>query len=57
MLKRNIDGVIFSGITVIEVNKLNKIERVIKSKSASFDGNSLDMNDSEIFSIDRLKFY
>ena len=55
-VKRNIDGVIFSGITIIEVNLLNKIERVIKSKSASFDGNSLDMNDSEIFSIDDSNF-
>lgn len=55
-VKRNIDGVIFSGITIIEVNLLNKIERVIKSKSASFDGNSLDMNDSEIFSIDNSNF-
>ena len=44
-------GQLFSGITVIEVNKLNKIERVIKAKSASFDGNSLDMNDSEIFQL------
>ena len=55
-VKRNIDGVIFSGITIIEVNLLNKIERVIKSKSASFDGNSLEMTDSEIFSIDNSNF-
>ena len=55
-VKRNINGAIFSGITVIEVNKLNKIERVIKAKSASFDGNSIDMNDSEIFSIDDSNF-
>ena len=55
-VKRNIDGVIFSGITIIEVNLLNKIERVIKSKSASFDGNSLEMTDSEIFSIDDSNF-
>ena len=55
-VKRNIDGAIFSGITVIEVNKLNKIERVIKAKSASFDGNSIDMNNSEIFSIDDSNF-
>ena len=55
-VKRNLDGVTFSGITVIEVNLSNKIERVIKAKSALFDGNSLDMNDSEIFSIDDSKF-
>jgi len=51
-VKRNIDGTLFSGITVIEVNSSNKIERVIKSENAIFDGNSLDMNGSKIFSID-----
>jgi lipopolysaccharide export system permease protein len=51
-VKNNIDGSLFSGITVIEVNSSNKIERVIKSENALFDDNSLDMNDSEIFSID-----
>jgi len=50
-VKRNIDGTLFSGITVIEVNSSNKIERVIKSDNAIFDGNSLDMSESEIFSI------
>ena len=55
-VNRNIDGTFFSGITVIEVNSLNKIERVIKSENALFNGNSLDMNDSEIFSIDGSNF-
>ena len=39
-VKKNIDGKLFSGITVIEVNSSNKIERVIKSENAVFDGNS-----------------
>ena len=51
-VKRNIDGTLFSVITVIEVNSLNKIERVIKSENAIFDGGSLDMSGSEIFSIE-----
>ena len=51
-VKKNIDGTLFSGITVIEVNSSDKIERVIKSEIAIFDGNSLDMSGSEIFSID-----
>tara|TARA_B100000787_G_scaffold74666_1_gene55010 strand:+ start:129 stop:1211 length:1083 start_codon:yes stop_codon:yes gene_type:complete len=50
-VKKNIDARIFTGITVIEVNSSNKIERVIKSKDAIFDGKSLKMIDSEIFSI------
>ncbi|MDC1418055.1 LPS export ABC transporter permease LptG [Candidatus Thioglobus sp.] len=56
-VKKNIDGTLFSGITVIEVNSSNKIERVIKSENALFDGNSLDMSGSEIFSIDGLSFF
>ena len=48
---RNIDGTLFSGITVIEVNSSNKIERVIKSENAIFDGGSLNMSGSKIFSI------
>jgi len=51
-VKKNIDGTLFSGITLIEVNSSNKIERVIKSENALFDGNSLDMSGSKIFSID-----
>jgi lipopolysaccharide export system permease protein len=50
-VKKNIDGKLFSDITVFEVNSLNKIERVIKSENAVFDGNSLDMIGSKIFSI------
>ena len=55
-VKKNIDGTFFSGITVIEVNSLNKIERVIKAENALFDGNSLDMSGSQIFSIDGSSF-
>ena len=55
-VKKNIDGTLFSGITVIEVNSSNKIERVIKSENALFDGNSLEMSGSEIFSIDGSSF-
>ena len=50
-VKKNIDGKLFSGITVIEINSSKKIERVIKSENAVFDGNSLDMSGSKIFSI------
>ena len=46
-VKKNIDGKLFSGITVIEVNSSNKIESVIKSDYASFDGNSLNMKCSD----------
>ena len=56
-VQKNIDGKLFSGITVIEVNSSNKIERVIKSENAVFDGNSLDMSGTEIFSISNEGFF
>jgi lipopolysaccharide export system permease protein len=56
-VKKNINGTLFSGITVIEVNSSNEIERVIKSENAIFDGDSLDMSGSEIFSIDESNYF
>jgi len=60
-VNKNIDGQLFSGITIIELNSSNKIERVSQSDNAIFDGNSLNMkclkeledcDSSKIFSID-----
>jgi lipopolysaccharide export system permease protein len=51
-VENNIDGTLFNGITVIEVNKSNKIKRVIKSNSAIFNGQSINMDKANIFSID-----
>jgi lipopolysaccharide export system permease protein len=50
-VENNVDGQIFTEITVIETNSSNEIERLIKSKNAKFDGNSLDMSSNEIFTI------
>ena len=44
-VKNNIDGSLFKGITVIEVNKSNKVERIISSESGNFDGQSLNLNE------------
>ena len=52
-VENNIDGQLFSEITVIEINSSNEIERLIKSKNALFDGNSLDMSSNEIFTINK----
>jgi len=51
-VQKNIDGKLFSGVTIIEVNSSNKIETVTTSENVKFDGKSLEMDDSEIFSID-----
>ena len=56
-VKNNIDSSLFSGITVIEVNSSNMIERVVKSEKALFDGSSLNMNGAKIFSIDDSSFF
>ena len=50
-VQNNINGQLFTGLTIIETSDSNKIERVIKSEKAKFDGNSLDMLDSEIYTI------
>jgi lipopolysaccharide export system permease protein len=47
----NLDGSFYNGIIVIEVDKFNKIERVIKSETGTFDGKSLNLNETDIFSI------
>ena len=54
-VKKNIDGKLFSGVTVIEVNSSNKISTVVTSEQATFDGKSMDMKNTEIFSIDASK--
>ena len=51
-VQKNIDGKLFIGVTVIEVNSSNKIATVLTSEQATFDGKSLDMKNTEIFSID-----
>jgi len=53
-VEKNIDGNHFVGVTIIEV-KSNKITSVVKSEDATFDGKSLDMKNTEIFSIDSNK--
>jgi lipopolysaccharide export system permease protein len=57
-VKNNVDGSIFNGITVIEVNnESNKIERVVESKSAIFDGQNIDMDSTNVFSINSANLF
>jgi len=51
-VQKNIDGKLFTGVTIIEVNSSNKISTVLTSEQATFDGKSLDMKNTEIFSIE-----
>ena len=53
----NIDGSLFNEITIIEVNESNKIERVVKSEGAIFDGQSLNMDETNIFSINSINAF
>jgi len=50
-VENNVDGILFSGVTIFEVNKSKEIERVINSPSANFDGKSLNLNETDIVSI------
>ena len=50
-VENNVDGSLFSGITIFEVNESNKIESIINSESANFDGQSLGLNETVIYSI------
>ena len=52
-VENNVDGSLFSGITIFEVNKSNQIERIINSKNANFDGQSLNLNETDIYSINQ----
>ena len=50
-VENNVNGSLFSGITIFEVNKSNMIERIINSESANFDGKSINLNETDIYSI------
>jgi len=56
-VENNVDGSLFNGITVIEVNKSNKIERVVNSQSAIFDGQNINMDSTNIFSINSTNLF
>jgi lipopolysaccharide export system permease protein len=51
-VENNVDGSFFNGVRIIEVNnESNKVDRVLESESAIFDGQSLNMDLTNIFSI------
>jgi len=56
-VENNVDGSLFNEITVIEVNKSNKIQRVVESKSAIFDGQNINMDSTNIFSINSTNLF
>ena len=57
-VENNVNGTLFNGITVIEVNnESNRIERVVESKSAIFDGQNINMDSTNIFSINSTKLF
>jgi lipopolysaccharide export system permease protein len=57
-VENNVDGSLFNGIKVIEVNnESNKIERVVESQSAIFDGQNIIMDSTNIFSISSMNLF
>ena len=51
-VQNNVDGSLLSGITIFEVGKFNQIIRIIKSEGANFDGQLLNLNETDIYSIE-----
>ena len=53
-VENNIDGSFYTDITIYQVSPANKIEAIITSESANFNGTSLAMNNVDIFSINEI---
>jgi len=53
-VENNIDGSFYTDITIYQVSPANKIETIITSESANFNGTSLEMNNVDIFSINEI---
>jgi len=53
-VKNNIDGSFFTDITIYQVSPSNKIETIITSESANFDGTSLAMSNANIIYIEEI---
>jgi len=53
-VKNNIDGSFFTYVTIYQVSPSNKIDTIITSESANFDGTSLAMENVNIISIDEI---
>ena len=53
-VKNNIDGSFFADVTIYQVSPSNKIDTIITSESANFDGTSLAMENANIVSIDEI---
>jgi len=51
-VKKNVDGKLFFDISIFEINQLNSIKTVTTAESAKFEGQTLEMVNTEIFSID-----
>jgi len=50
-VNNSFNGSLFNGITVIDVNESYKINGVIRSKSGIFDGQSINMDATNVFSV------
>ena len=51
-VKKNIDGEIFDNISIFEINPLNFIDNITTAERAIFDGKSLEMINTQLYSID-----
>ena len=55
-VKKNLDGRSFADISIFDINSSNVIENITTAERAKFDGKSLEMTGTQIYSIDESKF-
>jgi len=55
-VQKNFDGKTFSDITIFEISSSNKINTIKNANIAIFDGQSLNLSETSIYSIDESKF-
>ena len=51
-VRKNIDGKLFFDVSIFEINQSNSIKTVTTAERAKFESQTLEMNNTEIFSID-----
>ena len=55
-VQKNFDGRSFKDVTIFEINGSNKINTIKKASTAKFEGQSLNLGETSIYSIDESNF-
>ena len=55
-VKKNLDGKLFFDLSIFEINSSNKLQTVTSANKAKFNGQALNMEGIEVFSLDESKY-